>query len=301
MKRILIILLAALMVASALMLSACKSEKEQQLKIKDPGLTEASADKVISVGDTVSLLNGMTVNEAVEKAKTDYTAAENLKVTQTVTFSLDGEETKEAVSELIKSGENLYLKNSVVSENFETECWLVDGVMYAKYGEMQYKLDLNGIKELIPEDVDFEELFGISEEDALKCIPEFDPSEFTDSAFTFDGDGYHADIVVNSEKITEAVMNSPASEYIRQEDIPDDIDIRYSFDASGNLDRIEEKFSVEIAGKKAEVAVAVITEEISADGFVQLPEDAGTWTDMSTLIPFMYGGDFFGEKGESKK
>ena len=290
MKRFLSLFLALVITLSALLLASCGSEKEQEISIKDENTAAPDADSdntAVRAGDTVNLLNGLTVAQTVEKVQTDYTKAENLKITQNVVVSVNGEQTGKAESVIIKSGENVYMKNDFGSEFLQTENWLVGETYYVKYGEMKYKLDLKAIKELLPEELDIEDVWGIWAEDISGCIPEFDPSDFADSKFTFDGDGYHADIVVDSEKISNAIKNSPASEYIESADIPDDIDIRYSFDLSGNLDRIEEVLNVEFSGEKAEIIITIFVEEITEDDFVDLPEDTESWIDGTSIIGFM--------------
>ena len=293
MKKLLVILMALVLVVS---FSSCGKEEVHDVDLNNDVTTVSDgSNEVIQVGDSVKLLNGMTVSDAVEKARSDYSEAESVKITQTVTITLNGEEFETVESVLIKDKEKLYSVSSFGGETpaGTTEMWYIDGVIYAKYGDMAYKFDVNTIKELIPDDLDLEELTGISPEEAFNCIPEFDLDKLADSSFTYDEDGYHAEVKINSESISDLISKSPVSDYITAEDIPEDMDMKMTFDVSGELDRIEERFSFVMNGQSAEAVVVTELEIVSEGDFPELPVGAENWTDFTELLPFLLGsGDF---------
>ncbi len=261
MKKWISLLLAACMMLSMLMLTACENPFAK-----------------LESGDTVEELAGKTPEELYAAALVTVSELENysLESTQDILMTM-GSETYEMRQTVVakKAGSNEYLKTeNDMTADANMECWYVDGMFYAIVSGQSYKAALDYedyVEKYMPE--------GSTSDSALLNIPE---AWFVDTKFVFEGDDtYYLEFIVSGSEFMDYVGSAAASglDYSAAEDVS----YKVYFDKEGNLGKIITEFSFEIEGVLAECYAVSEISDINTTTITP-PEDGDTWMDVTGSI-----------------
>ena len=264
MKKLLALLMCAIIVCSCFMFTACEKTEDE---IKD----------AIEKEETFKTLSGKTPEELYADASELMKNATNFTMTSTqdITMKYQGE-TMTMTQVIIQKidGENEYYKMSGV-EGADSEGWYVDGVIYTEMNGTKAKATLS------KKDY-YEKFLGSSEEDSkILNIPE---SWFKDIVFKKSGDEYYIKFSISGEEYTKlfAKLNL-------QVGLDDTVDYKVYFNKEGKLLRMETDFDMTVQGISASTKTKSVFSDVGTTAPIVAPTNPESYQDVTDSINSMLG------------
>ncbi len=246
MKKILTLVLAALMLVSAFCLASCNKDELKKLDGKTPeALYQATQEKL--------------------KGKDNYTMVSSQKITLTA----EGQEMVVNQSVTAKmAGKNSYAKiDNDMEASASMEVWYVDEMYYGIQNGKKIKAPLSWEtyeEEYLPE--------GSTSENALLNIPD---TWFKDLKFKRDGDNYYLEFLVSGEEYTKYL--GEFSQFKQAGVEIGDVSYKVYFDKDANLGDVITEFDYTVSGVSAHALTKSVISDIDQTE-VTAPEGGESWT-----------------------
>jgi len=263
MKKLLALLMCAILVCSCFIFTACEDTEKE---IKD--LIEE---------ETVKTLGGKTPEELYADASRFLKDATNFTITSTqdITMKYQGE-TMEMTQTIIQKidGDNEYYKMSGV-EGANSEGWYVDGVIYTIMNGTKAKATLS------KKDY-YEKFLNSSEEESkLLNIPE---SWFKDIVFKKAGNEYYLQFSISGEEYTNLMAKMDLNV-----GLDDTVDYRLYFDKDGKILRMETNFDMNVEGITASTKSKSVFSDVGTTQPITAPANTEAYMDVTDSLNSMLG------------
>ena len=259
MKKILSLLLCALLMFTMLGLVSCDDEETA-------GSQSGDGD------DAIETLGGKTPEQLYQAALDKVAGLTNYTMVATQVISGGGMTMNQTVSAKM-DGINVYVKSENDTEaSSNMECWYVDEMLYAIASGVKVKAAISYEKftsEYMPE--------GATSEGALMNIP---ASWFVDTSFHQDGDIYYIEFIVSGEEYLEYFESTSLGAYVQG---VDDISYKVYFDKDGNLGDVVTELDMVTQGVSFHVVSTSTFSNINSTT-ITLPENTDSFYDATGSI-----------------
>ena len=254
MKKILSLLLCAVLMLTMLGLVSCDDEETN-----DGGNGDGA----------IETLNGKTPEQLYQAALDKVAGLTNYTMVAKQVITGGGMTINQTVSAKM-DGNNSYVKteNSMDSSG-NAECWFVDDMLYMTSGGMSIKMALSYddfANAYMPE--------GATGDGALMNIPE---SWFVDTSFHQEGDLYYIEFIVSGEEYLQYFESTGLGSYIEN---VEDVSYKVYFDAQGNLGDVVTEADMVSEGVALHIVSTSTFSGINST-VVTAPENADTFMDLS--------------------